>query len=200
VRDQIYYPFGQIPDSLLRLFSSFMSLAVRTGVPPLTVADALGHELRGAAGDQTLYDVHSMEQLARASLERQRFLATLFGVFAGLALLLASIGIYGVLAYVTSQRRPEIGVRMALGADRRQVVGMVLRQSLRMILPGAAIGVVAAVGAARLLERLVAGVRAAEPVTIVLVVLVLLAAALIASFLPARRASRIDPLTALRAE
>ncbi len=200
VRDQIYYPFAQIPDSLMRLFSSFMSLAVRTSVPPLTIADPLGHDLRGAAGDQTLYEVRSMEQLAAASLDRQRFLMTLFGVFAGLALLLASIGIYGVLAYVTSQRRAEIGVRMALGADRRQVVRMVLRQSLRMILPGAAIGVVAALGAARLLQRLVAGVRAAEPVTIVLVVLVLLAAALAASFLPARRASRIDPLSALRAE
>ena len=123
-----------------------------------------------------------------------------FGVFAGLALLLACIGIYGVLAYLTSQRVPEIGVRMALGANARDVMRLVLGQSLGMILTGVGVGVAAALGAGRLLQRLVPGVRPAEPLTIVTMISVLLLAALFASFVPARRASRVDPISALRQE
>src|SRR5438067_8347200 len=100
-----------------------------------------GRELRGAAGDQALYEVHTMEQLASATLARQRFLLLLFGVFASLALLLACIGIYGVLAYLTGQRVPEIGVRMALGASAADVIWLVLRQSLGMIFTGVAVGI-----------------------------------------------------------
>jgi len=198
VRDQIYYAFAQVPDQLMRLFSSFMSLAVRTSIPPLNVVEPLRRELRGATGDQTLYEVRTMEQLATRSLARQRFLLMLFAIFASLALLLACIGIYGVLAYVTSQRVPEIGLRMALGASDRDVLRMVLRQSLRMIFAGVVVGLASALAAARLLERLVAGVRSTEPSTFALMISVLVAAALFASFLPARRASRVDPIRALR--
>jgi predicted permease len=200
VRDQIYYPFAQVPGPLMRLFSSFMSIAVRSSGPPLNVVEPLRRELHGATGDQALYQVRTMEQLSRGSLARQRFLMTLFATFAGLALLLACIGIYGVLAYVTSQRVPEIGLRMALGASAGEIMRMVLRQSLRMILAGIVIGVVAALGAARLLERLVSGVRSTEPTTFAFMIFVLVLAALLASFLPARRASRIDPLAALRCD
>ena len=198
VRDQIYYAFAQVPDQLMRLFSTFMSLAVRTNIPPLNVVEPLRRELRGATGDQTLYEVRTMEQLATRSLARQRFLLMLFAIFAGLALLLACIGIYGVLAYVTSQRVPEIGLRMALGASARDVLRMVLRQSLRMIFAGVVVGLASALAAARLLQRLVAGVRSTEPSTFALMISVLVAAALFASFLPARRASRVDPMRALR--
>src|SRR5437763_12027245 len=111
-----------------------------------------GRELRGAAGDQALYEVHTMEQLVSASLARQRFLLFLFGLFAGLALLLACIGIYGVLAYLTGQRVPEIGVRMTLGATVRDIIGLVLRQSLTMILGGVGVGVLAALAAGRVLQ------------------------------------------------
>jgi predicted permease len=200
VRDQIYYPFAQVPDPLMRLFSSFMSLAVRTSILPLTVVEPLRRELRGAGGDQTLYDVRTMEQLASASLSRQRFLMMLFGTFAGLALLLACIGIYGVLAYVTSQRVSEIGLRMALGASDRDVMRLVLRQSLRMIFAGVGVGLATALAVVRLLERLIAGVRFTEPLTFAAMICVLMVAALIASFLPALRASRIDPIRALRQE
>jgi ABC-type antimicrobial peptide transport system permease subunit len=139
-----------------------------------------------------------MEQLASGTLSRQRFLLLLFGIFAGLALLLACIGIYGVLAYLTGQRIPEIGVRMALGASAGDVMAMVLRQSLGMIFAGVGVGIVAAFAAGRLLERLVAGVRPTEPVTIAIMIPILVVAALFASFLPARRASRIDPMRALK--
>jgi putative ABC transport system permease protein len=189
-----------VPDRLMRFFSSLMSIAVRTGVPPLGLLEPLRRELRGANQDQALYEVRTMEQLASGTLARQRFLLWLFGIFAALALLLACIGIYGVLAYVTSQRVPEIGVRMALGASSSHVIKLVLRQSLGMILAGVAIGVGAALAAGRLLERLVAGVRSADPSAFGLMVAVLVMAALFASFLPARRASRLDPLKALREE
>jgi predicted permease len=200
VRDQFYYPFAQVPEPFLRRWSELMSIAVRTKIPPLNVLESLRREARGATGDQVLYEVYTMEQLASRSLAEQRFLLLLFGIFAGLALLLACIGIYGVLAYVTSRRVPEIGVRMALGASPREVMRLVLRQSLFMILVGVGVGMTIAFIAARLLEHLVAGVRSVEPLTFATMICLLVVAALIASFLPARRASRVDPMSALREE
>jgi predicted permease len=200
IRDQLYYPFSQVPDPLMPLFSRFMSMAVRTGVQPLSVVEPLGRALRGTAADQSIYEVRTMEQLASGSLARQRFLMLLFGIFAGLALLLACIGIYGVLAYLTSQRVPEFGVRMAVGARAGNVIRLVLRQSVGMIFAGLVAGILAAVAAGRLLERLVTGIRPAEPLTFAAMVSVLVIAALFASFLPARHASRVDPMSALRQE
>jgi predicted permease len=200
VRDQMYYPFAQVPTHLLHFFSSVMSIAVRTRVPPLHVVEPLRKELRGAAGDQVLYEPRTMEQLVSASLARQRFLLLLFGIFAGLALLLACIGIYGVLAYLTSQRVPEMGVRMALGANARDVLWLVLRQSIGMVAIGAGVGLFAALAAGSMLQHAVDGVRPTEPATFAIMISVLVVAALLASFVPARRASRVDPVTALRQE
>ena len=200
VRAQLYYPFAQVPDRLVRRWSELMSIAVRTGVAPLSVVEPLRRELRGEAGDQVLYEVRTMEQLARDSLARHRFLLLLFGIFGGLALLLACIGIYGVLAYLTNQRVPEIGIRMALGATGGDVMWLVLRESLGMILAGVAVGLGAALAAGHALERLVEGMQPTGPLTFAATTSVLLAAALFASFLPARRASRVDPMRALRQE
>jgi ABC-type antimicrobial peptide transport system permease subunit len=199
-RAQLYYPFAQVPDKLVRRWSELMSIAVRTGIDPLNLVEPLSQAIRGATGDQVLYEVNTLEHLATRSLARQRFLLLLFGIFAGLALLLACIGIYGVLAYLTSQRVPEIGVRMALGATAPRVMWMVLRQSLAMILAGIVLGAAGSWFATRSLVRLVEGVRSIEPATLAAMIAVLAIAALIASFLPARRASRIDPLKALRQE
>jgi predicted permease len=200
VRDQIYYSFYQLPDPFVHFLSSVMSITVRTSIMPLTVAEPLRRELRGSGGDQTLYDVHTMDDLARASLDRQRFLLWLFGIFAGLALLLACIGIYGVLTYLTNRRVPEIGLRMALGASTYDVMRLVLGQTFGMIVVGIGIGILGAVAAGRLLEHLVDGMRRTDLSTFVIIIPILLAAALFASFLPARRASRVDPLSALRQE
>lgn len=200
VRDQFYYPFAQVPDTLLRRWSELMSIGVRTSVAPLSILEPLRRAISGISGDQVLYQVRTMEQLASNSLARQRFLLLLFGIFAALALVLASIGIYGVLAYLTSQRVPEFGVRMALGASARDVLGLVFRQSLSMITGGVAVGISAAVVAGRLLQRLVEGMRPTEPSTFVIMITVLVVAALFASFVPARRASRVDPMKALRQE
>jgi putative ABC transport system permease protein len=177
-----------------------MSLAVRTSIEPLNAVEALRREVRGATNDQVLYEVRTMEQLASDSLARQRFLLLLFGIFAGLALLLASIGIYGVLAYLTGRRVPEIGVRMALGASAGDVMWLVLRQSLGMVFAGVGVGVTAAFVAGRLLQRLVDGMRPTEPATFAIMISVLVVAALFASFLPALRAGRVDPMSALRQE
>ncbi len=200
VRAQFYYPFAQVPDPLLRRWSELLSIAVRTSVAPLNMVEPLRRELRGASGDQALYQVNTMEQLLSASIAQQRSLFLLFGIFAGLALLLACIGIYGVLAYLTSQRVPEIGIRMALGASARNCMLLVLRQSLGMILVGVVVGAAAALAAGRLLGSLVTGVQPTEPLTLAVMISVLVAAALLASFVPARRASRVDPMTVLRQE
>ncbi len=200
IRAQLYYPFAQVPDNLIRRWSELMSIGVRTRVDPLTLLQPLRSVVRGAANDQVLYAPRTFEQLAANSLARQRFLLLLFGIFAGLALLLACIGIYGVLAYLTNQRIPEIGLRMALGASSGEVIWMILRQSLAMIGVGVAIGLAGSIAGGRLLIRSVEGMSATEPSTLVVTISVLIVAAMIASFVPARRASRVDPMIALRQE
>jgi len=142
--------------------------------------------------------VRTMEQLASESLAQQRFLLLLFGIFAGLALILACIGIYGVLAYLTGQRIPEMGVRIALGASHGDVMWLVLKQSLGMIVMGTAIGTAAALVAERILLKSVQGMQPTAAVSFAVMIPLLVAAALLASFVPARRASRVDPVVALR--
>jgi predicted permease len=200
VRDQMYYPFEQVPDRLLHFFSSVMSIAIRTESSPLSIVRPLQQNLRGTSGDQILYEVRTMEELVSASLARQRFLSVLFSIFAGMALLLASIGIYGVLAYLTGQRTSEIGVRMALGAKVRDVMRLVLWQGLQMAVAGIVLGVIAAAFAARVLQHLVEGMQPASALIFGVMVVVLASAALLASFIPARRASSLDPVSALRQE
>jgi predicted permease len=200
VRAQVYWPLAFLPDRVTGFFSSILSLGVRTDTAPLNAVEALRRKLRGTPGDPVLYEIRTMEQLASASLAQQRFLVLLFGVFAGLALVLACVGIYGVMAYLTSQRIPEIGVRMALGASRRNILQLVLKQSLGMIVLGAGLGGLASLAAGRLLLHVVNGMRPTEPLTLTAMIAILFAAALLASFVPARRASRLDAVQALRSE
>jgi hypothetical protein len=200
VRAQIYYPFAQVPDQYVKRWSELMSIAVKTRVPPLTVVAPLRRAVRGATGDQVLYQVRTMEELAKASLARQRFLLVLFAIFAALALLLACVGVYGVLAYLTNERVPEIAIRMALGASGQRVIKLIMRQSVVMVGVGVILGTVAALGAERVLEHGVEGVRSGDPSTFAVMIAVLVAAALGASFVPALRASRVDPMQALRQE
>lgn len=198
VRSQLYYPFAQVPDTLLRRWSELMSIAVRTSVDPFDVVEPLRRELRGVSNDQALYELNTMEQLMSASLARQRFLLLLFGLFAGVALLLASIGIYGVPAYLNSRRIPEIGVRMALGAGARQGVWMILRQSLGMLSAGLLLGIAGALAASHVLIGLVEGMRPVDASTFAITVPVLAAAAIAASFIPRAARAGIDPMLALR--
>ncbi len=200
VRAQLYYPFDQVPDRLLRRWSELMSIAVRTAGDPRAALEPLQRALRGAGNDQALYEVETMQELARDSLARQRFLAALFGIFAGLSLALACIGVHGVLAYLTGRRVPEIGVRIAMGASAGEVVWLVLRQSLTMICAGVLLGVAGALAASRVLQGLVEGVRPADVGTFATTAAVLAGAAVAASWLPARRAGRVNPMAALRQE
>jgi len=200
VQDQVYYPLAQVPDQLVRFFSSVLSTVVRTNVPPLNTLQALQKQARGAASDQTLYEARTMEQLVSASLARQRFLLLLFAIFAGLALLLACIGIYSVIAYLTGQRVPEFGVRMALGAHSSNIIALVLRESIAIILVGIGIGLLASIGSGRLLQRLVPGLQTSQGPILMVVLPLLILAALFACYIPARRAGKVDPAVSLRSE
>jgi predicted permease len=200
VRDQCYYPLAQVPDQLVRFFSSVLSVVVRTNVPSLNTVEALQRQARGATADQTLYEVRTMEQLVSASLARQRFLLLLFAIFAGLALLLACVGIYSVIAYLTSQRVPEFGVRIALGARSSDIVRLVLRESLAIILVGVGIGLLASIGSGRVLQRLVPGVHTAQGLILAVVLPALILVSLFACYIPARRAGKVDPAVSLRYE
>ena len=141
-----------------------------------------------------------MEQLVSASLARQRFLLFLFAIFAALALLLACIGIYGVIAYLTNQRLPEFGVRVALGANASDIVKLVLRESLAIILAGVGIGLLATLATQRVLQRFVTGVQTSQGMMPAIVLPALVLVALLASYIPARRAARVDPMLSLRSE
>jgi putative ABC transport system permease protein len=141
-----------------------------------------------------------MEQLASASLDQQRFLLFLFAIYSALALLLACVGVYGVIAYLMSQRIPEIGVRMAMGARPSDIVGLVLRQSLVIVLAGVGVGILASFATGRILQSLVPGVQPSQAAIFVVVLPLLLTASLFASYIPARRAAKVDPLVALRYE
>lgn len=198
VRAQLYYPFAQLPDRLVRRWSQLMSIAVRTMTPPATVVEPMRHELRGQANDQALYDIRTLEELASASLSRERFLSWLFGLFAAVSLVLACGGIYGVLSFLTSRRVPEIAVRVALGALPRQVVALVLGQSLAPIVGGAIVGTLAAIGIGRILVSALDSVHGLDPAAFALTIAALGVAAVLATMLPVRRAIRVDPAIALR--
>ncbi len=177
-----------------------MSIAVRGSVEPLTLVESLRREVRGIANDQVLYEVRTMEQLAGDSIARQRFLLRLFSVFAGVALLLACIGLYGVLAYLVDRRTRELGVRVALGARAGDVTWLVFRQSLAMIAIGVVLGLSGAAAAVRLLQTLVAGMRPPDVQTFAGMTAILVLSAAAASLVPAWRATRVDPIIALRTE
>jgi ABC-type antimicrobial peptide transport system permease subunit len=200
VRAQFYYPFAQVPDENVRRWSELMSIAVRTTVDPQSVISALRRELRGAGGDQVMYQVQTLDALADSTLARQRFLMFLFTAFAAIALLLACVGIYGVLAYLTTQRVSEFGIRVALGATRGAVMRLVLGQSLRLIIIGIALGLLSSIAAATLLERFVDGVGSLEPTTVIFMLSVLVVPALLASAIPARRAGLVDAMHVIRQE
>ena len=141
-----------------------------------------------------------MREIVDNSLWQERFFATMLAFFAGLAMLMATVGLYGVMAYTVSRRTHELGIRMALGASAREIRGMVLLQSGRLVGAGLAIGIAAAVLLTRLLEKQLYGVKPADPQTLASVSALLVGAALLASYLPARRATRVDPILALREE
>jgi len=175
-----------------------MTVTLRTVADLATFAPMLEREVRAIDKDQPVSDVRTMDQWIARTLSQARFSSTLLTTFAGLALLLAAIGIYGVMSYAVSQRTPEIGIRLALGAESRDILGMIVGNALRLAGLGLAIGVVLALVLSRTLTSLLYETAGTDPSTFAVVVGVLAAVALLASYVPARRASRIPPVEALR--
>jgi predicted permease len=200
---QIYISFYQLSDQWIPAFARALSVAVRTPLDVATIMPAVRNVVYGTGKDQPVYDVRTMQQIVSESMSSQRLPMVLLGVFAALALSLASVGIYGVISYSVTQRVQEIGVRMALGAEKGQIFQMVIGQGLRMAVVGLTIGAAAALILTRLLlsfSQLLYGVGPRDPVTFASVSLVLTGAAVLACYIPARRASRVDPMVALRDE
>ena len=173
---------------------------VRTTTDPASLTSAVNHELHEVDHDLPLYGVITMDQRVSASLARRRFTAVLLALFAAFALALATIGIYGVMAYLVNQGTREIGIRMALGATQPTVLRLVVKQGMMLALSGVAIGLVAAFAFARLVSGLLYGVKSTDPLTFAGIAVLLTIVALVASYIPARRAARIDPMICLRCE
>jgi putative ABC transport system permease protein len=188
---QIYVPHAQ------DFQWSFMGLVIRTAGDPAAFATTLRREVQALDKDQPVYNVRTMDDVVANSLGTRRVSMQLFAVFACAALLLAALGIYGVMAYSVTQRTQEIGIRMALGAQKSDVLGLVIRQGMMLTVIGVAVGLAGAFGLTRLIANLLFGVAATDPMIFVAIPLLLLFVALIACYLPARRAARLDPTIAL---
>jgi len=196
----IYRPWTQINPKSVADFTRAMDLVVKTSGKPLNLVAPIRREVQAVDKNQPLGNVRTLEDLMARSIAPRRFSLLLLGVFAGIALLLGAVGLYGVLSYVVTQRTREIGIRIALGARTRDVLNLVIKYGMTMALTGVAVGLVAAFALTRLMQSLLFEVSATDPLTFVLIALLLLAVALLACYLPARRAAKVDPLIALRHE
>ena len=195
LQPMIYVPFQQDRSGFLR----FVAFVARTSAPG-SVVEAMRAEIRRAAPDLPIQSTVTMDEAVAASVAQPRFRTVLLALFAATATLIATCGLYGLMAYAVTQRRREIGVRMALGADRRTVLRLVLTRAVRIVVAGLLVGLAGAVAVTRVLQRFLFGVTPTDPVVFTSVMLLLLAVGVMAAWLPARRAARIDPWAALRAE
>jgi len=197
---QLYLPVWQIPDRFWPLLARGGQYVSRTAGSSAGLATSIRQSVESVDSSAVVYDVRPMEEIVARSISTQRLTMLLLSVFSGLALVLSAIGIYGVIAYLTGQRTHEIGVRVVLGASREDVLRIVLGQGMRMTLIGVAIGIAAAFGLTRLITKMIYGVGATDPLTFGGVAVLLSAVALCACYIPARRATRVDPMVALRYE
>jgi len=189
----MYVPFAQS-------VSSDFSLVLKTAGRAEDAAALLRREVRALDPDLPVTDVRTMDDLLARSVAPQRFNASLLIGFAAMALILAAVGLYGVISYMVTQQTHEFGIRMALGAARGQVLRQVVARAMRLAGAGVVLGVIGALLMTRLLGKLLYGVSATDPVTFVVLAALLAAVALVASYVPARRATKVDPVVALRSE
>lgn len=197
---EFYFPLLQVPDKFLPLLAKGATFVMRTRVNPDVVLPSVRHTIEQISSEEVMYGAESMDDTIARSLAARRFAMILLAVFAAVALILACVGIYGVISYLVGQRTHEIGVRLALGAQRGDVLRLVLGQGTKMALIGVGVGIAVALGLTRLMANQLFGVSAHDPLTFVGVALVLILVALAACYIPARRAMKVDPIVALRYE
>jgi predicted permease len=200
VEAQFYYPFMQLPEKIMSLAAGGVAVVLRTAGDPAAIMGPVRRAVEQIDSRDVIYGVQTMDEVIAGSLAARRLSMVLLIVFAALALALSCIGIYGVISYVASQRTHEIGIRVAEGAQRRDVMHLVLGEGAKMALAGVAAGVAAALGLTRLMAGELFGVSPQDPLTFAAVTVVLTLVALLACYLPARRAVRVDPMVALRCE
>ncbi len=202
IKPVMYIPQAQTTDGLTRLAAGLIpiSWAIRTGDDPLSIAPAVAHEFESLDAQLSPSHMQPMEQVIAESNTRQSFNTLLLTVFAGLALLLAAVGIYGLMSYSVEQRTQEIGIRMALGANQGKILRLIMGQGMRLALIGTVIGLLAAYGLTRLLAQFLYGVKPGDPLAFSIVAAVLIVVTLLATLMPTRRAMRVDPIVALRQE
>jgi putative ABC transport system permease protein len=198
----MYVPQSQITDGLSRLGASLLPLSwvIRTNGNPLSMASAVRHEFESLDAQLAPSHVVTMDQVIAESNARQNFNTLLLTVFASIALLLAAVGIYGLMSYAVEQRTQEIGIRMALGANQGKIMRLVLGQAVRLAMIGTALGLAAAYSLTRLLAKFLFGVKPSDPMAFSIVAAILIMVTLLAAFVPTRRAMRVDPVVALRQE
>ena len=200
VEAQFYYPFMQLPENLMRLAADGVAVVLRTSGDPAASMNLVRRGVKELDSREVIYGAQTMDEVIASSFAARRLSMILLGIFAALALLLSCVGIYGVISYVVGQRTAEIGLRMALGAQPGDVMLLVLGEGLRMALVGVTVGLVGAFGLTRLMASQLFGVTARDPLTFIAVAILLTLISLLACYVPARRAVRVDPLLALRSE
>jgi putative ABC transport system permease protein len=191
---QMYFSYRQMKDLVAN------ALVVRTLVDPLSLATSVRNTIWAVDKDQPVANIESMEHIVAGAVARQRFSMLLLAIFAGLALVLAAVGIYGVMSYSVAQQTHEIGIRIALGAKRSDVLKMTLSQGLKLVGLGLACGLMVAFVLTRVMASMLFGISATDPITFLSISFVLLVVALLASYIPALRATHVDPMIALRAQ
>ena len=200
IQAQFFYPFMQLPEKLMPLVAKGVAVVLRTQGDPTAVMAEVRPTVHEIDPREVISDVRTMDEVVNSSFAARRLAMILLGIFAALALALACVGIYGVISYLVGQRTHEIGIRMALGAQRRDILNLVLQEGAKMATVGAVIGIVASLGLTRLITKQLFGVSAHDPFTYAGVGALLMLVAIAACYFPARRASRVDPMMSLRRE
>jgi predicted permease len=200
IQAQIYRPFSQLPDLFAPALANQATYILRTSASPASLVGAIRRAVNETDSQRIVYNVQTMDEVLTNSQTERRFSMALLGAFAAIALLLATVGIYGVISYVTAGRTNEIGIRVALGAQRWDILCLVAAQGAKIAVAGIAVGIIASLGLTQLISNQLFGVRSDDPTTFASVVVLLMLVALAASYIPARRAMRVDPMVALRYE